>query len=118
MNRLDTGAAQFQLHPDIEIRCIHPDEDIGRIGDEVAQQFAADLEDARQTAQHLGDPHDGELFHLEQGLHAEGLHARPGDPFELRVRVAGLQLAYQTGSQNVAGDLSGDDTDANRIRHG
>ncbi len=118
MNRLDTGAAQFQLHPDIEIRCIHPDEDVGRIGNEVAQQFAADLENARQTAQHLGDPHDGKLFHLEQRLHAEGLHARPGDPFELRVRVARLQLAHQAGSQNVAGNLSGDDTDANGIRHG
>ena len=84
----------------------------------MAQQFATDFEDARQTAQHLGDPHDGELFHLEQGLDAEGLHPRPGDPFELRIRVAGLQLAHQTGSQNVAGDLSGDDTDTNRIRHG
>ena len=28
------------------------------IGDEVAQQFAAYLEDAGQTAQHLGDAHD------------------------------------------------------------
>ena len=118
VNRLDTGAAQFQLHPDIEIRCIHADEDIGRIGNEVAQQFATNLEDTRQTAQHLGDPHDGELFHLEQGLDAQSLHARPGDPFKLRVRVADLQLAHQTGSQNVAGDLSGDDTDTNRIRHG
>ena len=84
----------------------------------MAQQFATNLEDARQTAKHLGNPHDGELFHLEQRLDAEGLHPRPGDPFELRIRVTGLQLAHQTGSQNVAGDFSGDDTDTNRIRHG
>ena len=118
MDRLDTGAAQFQLHPDIEIRCIHTDEDVGGIGDEVAQQFAAYLEDAGQTAQHLGDAHDGELLHLEQRLHAESLHPRPGDPFELRIRVAGLQFAHQPCGQDVAGGLSGDDADANGIRHG
>lgn len=88
------------------------------IGDEVAQQFAAYLEDAGQTAQHLGDAHDGELLHLEQRLHAESLHPRPGDPFELRIRVAGLQFAHQPCGQDVAGGLSGDDADANGIRHG
>ena len=118
MDRLDTGAAQFQLHPDIEIRCIHPDEDIRGIGNEVAQQLAANLEDPGQTSQHLADAHDGELVHLEQGLDAQGLHARPGYPLELRIRIAALQLAHQPCSQDVAGGLSGDDADADGLRHG
>ena len=38
--------------------------------------------------------------------------------FELRIRITGLQLAHQTGSQDVAGGLSGDYADADRLRHG
>jgi len=79
---------------------------------------AAYLEDPGQTSQHLADAHDGKLFHLEQGLDAQGLHPRPGDPFELGIGIASQQLAHQTGSQDVAGGLSGDYADADRLRHG
>ena len=84
----------------------------------MAQQLAAHLEDPGQTSQHLADAHDGKLFHLEQGLDAQGLHPRPGDPFELGIGIASQQLAHQTGSQDVAGGLSGDYADADRLRHG
>ncbi|MNP05924.1 hypothetical protein D3C76_978880 [compost metagenome] len=106
MHGLDTGLTQFEFDIEIEVRRIDTDEHIGFRGDQVGDQLLAPRQQLAQPAQHFHQAHDGQTLHREIRGQAFSLHQRTTDTDELDRRVASLERAHETRTQNVTGSLT------------
>ena len=78
--------------------------DVGHDGEHAAAQGAEAGEDFDQ-------PHDVQVGHGEQRVHALGQHAGAGDPGEDGGRVGGPQRGHQAATEDVAAGLASDEVD-------
>ncbi|MNY26529.1 hypothetical protein D3C86_1603850 [compost metagenome] len=106
MHSLDPGLAQLEFDIEVEVRCVDTDEHIGFRLDQVGDQFFAPSQQLAQPAQHFHQAHDGQTLHREIRGQAFSLHQRTTDTDELDRRVASLERAHETRTQNVTGSLT------------
>ena len=67
---------------------------------------------ARQVREHLGEPHDRELFDVVPGGATGGLHPRARDARELGLRESAAQRLDERGTQRVTGCFARHQCDA------
>src|SRR5690606_1271640 len=117
LDRAYAGRAQHRLGRHVEIRRIDADENVGALRLEPPDQVAPELQQPRQVAQHLGEPHDRKLLGPIPRRAARGDHLLAGDAVELGVREPPLQRGDQAGAQRIAGFLAGDERESERTIH-
>ena len=110
----DAGRLQFHLQIEIEVRRIHAHEQRGRVLQEVRGEPPPDAEDLEVVAQHLDVSPHRQLFHGNQHFHPCGLHARPADAGEARMRQASAQGLDEMGAEQVSRRLARDHADGER----
>ena len=121
MHGADAGAAQLQLQPEVEVRRVDADEDVGAREYQVADQVLAPAQQLAQAAEDLDQAHDRQALHGEFGNQALGLHARTAHADELDLGVAFAQRLHQAGAKDVPRGLArhqGDAQLAGARRHG
>ena len=104
---------ELLLQTEIEIRRIHADKKRRRMAPEVARQPASHGNQFGVAPQRLETDQGQPL----QGIHADTafrLHLRSGNALELELRHFLLERAHQPGRKDIAGDLAGDNADADR----
>ena len=111
VDRGDAGSTQTPLKPQIEIRRIDTDEDIGAQIEKIVSECPAQSDQFPQVTKYLGQPHHRQAFHREPGLTARRQHPRSGHADEARIRHQPRQFLDQRGPQDIARDLVGHDAD-------
>ncbi len=106
LHRRNPGVLQALGERQVEVRRVDADEHVcgQRLGP--FAELAADAQQARQMRQHLGQPHDRQLFSTEPGLAARRDHLRPGDADESRVRERAACSASMSPAPSVSPDCS------------
>src|SRR5690606_27861822 len=102
--------------PEVEVRRIDPDEDIGSLVQDLPQQVAADSRKLAITLQRIDVAMHGEPFAWPARLEALGLHPGPADTEELRVGHMLPERTDQMAGKQVAGGFSGDHGNTDRHR--
>ncbi|MCY1215477.1 hypothetical protein D9M72_273240 [compost metagenome] len=117
MHGLDPGPAQLELDPEVEVRCVDADEDVGAFVDQGLDQPLAPTQQLRKATEHLHQAHDRQALHGEIGLQPFGLHARAANADELDVGMARLERLHQGRAEDIAGRLAGNQRDAQGTIH-
>ncbi len=102
LHRRDSGGAQIARKAQIEFWGIDADENVRPGAEKVAPDARTQLEQPRQVAQNLEQPHDRERFGRLPRLAARGLHFRTGDAEELCLRRKPLERRDQRRAQRIA----------------
>ena len=114
-------ARGFELfgHPQIKVRRVDADEDIGAPLLQLFGQAAADTQDFRQFFQHFGIAAHRQFFLVKQALEAFGRHARPADAGKTRFGAALADGADQVRAEQIAGRFAGTQgNQGRRVVHG
>jgi hypothetical protein len=114
MHGLDPAFAQPALQPQIEIGPIDTDEDRGRMGDEMLPKLAAQTQQFGQMGQDLGQAHDRQPLHVEQGLTADLTHPWTGHANEAHLWILGADRLRQGRPEQVARGFIGHQSNADR----
>ena len=109
MDGPDPGPAQRKLQREIEVRCVHADERVGRVLAESPGQAPTHRNQLQIAAEHLEQPHDREPLHRVQRLAACRKHSWPRDAFEARARNAVPERPNEAACKHVSGRFAGDD---------
>ncbi len=108
MHGAQASLAQLVFDAEGEVGSIDADHHIRPGLDERADQPLAPSQQLRQPAQHFDQAHHRQALHGEIAGQPFGLHARPTDADELDIRVPRPQRLHQSGPEDVAGGLAGD----------
>ncbi len=111
------AARNCRASPQIEFRGIDADEHVGLLTQELAPDARAQLEQARQIAQNLKQPHDRKRFGRLPDLAAGGLHFRTRDAEEPRAGCEPLECLDERRTERVARRLARHQTHPQRRRH-
>ncbi len=113
----NAGPLQPPLQPQIEIRRVDADEQIGRLAQKMLSQRPADAQDGGQAAHGLHVAAHGQGFHGEQGVHTGGDHFRAADALEAGPWQPRLKRPDEMAAQQIARRFSRHDADAHLV-HG
>src|SRR3954447_7554833 len=102
----DATCTQRTLESQIEVRCVHTDEQIRRIGDHAPPHVVADTNDARNLTQHFDIAAYRKRFSRIPRLESGALHLRPADAHETRGRQMRLQRPHEMRAEQIAGRLA------------
>ncbi len=102
------AALQLLLEPEIEVRHVDADDDVGRACMESFDERAPQPDQPRQMRDHLDQAHDAEVVGRRPGLAAERHHLRPGHAEELRVGHARANGRDERRPERVARRLARD----------
>ena len=86
-------AFRLRRQPEIELRAVDADEDVGPPVGEGPHQLTPQPPQPRQVRQHLGQAHDREFLRGSQRRAAGGEHLRAGDAAELDVGCTRAQAS-------------------------
>jgi len=118
MGGTNTGGAQAALNRQIEVRRINADADIRLLLKQEVHKLTAQAKQLRQTAQHFGDSHHRQPLHREKAVQALLGHQGATDTNKTNIRITLTQRRHQTGTENIAGLLAGDQCNEWRgVRH-
>ena len=106
MYGFDTGTTQGAFQRKIEIRCIHSDKYIRRIGKKIIPHLATDFQYFREATQDLGNSHHCKLLHRIEKYATRILQARTAYPGNLNIIAPFFQGVDQVGGKHVAGNLA------------
>ena len=117
MDGTDTRRLEIGLQPQIEIRCIDPDEDIRPQFKQAPLQLATNTGNLPVMLQRIPIAHDRQFFHRPPGIEALALHLRPTDTVEHGIRQMLLQRRNQMAGQEIPGGLSCHHGNTNSLAH-
>ena len=112
MHGADAARLELALDPEVEVGRIDADVHIGLEFEHAPAQRAAQRQQARQVAQHLGQAHHGQFLGRPPRLQPRRHHARAADAGAAHAGQARAQRLDQAGAEQVAGRFAGHQHDA------
>jgi uncharacterized protein with ATP-grasp and redox domains len=104
MHGADACRMQVALQPQIEIRRIDTDEDIGAVAQEMVAQFMAQAHEPGHMADHLGQTHHRQVAAVGERPHPGCTHRRAGDAGQLEPPA---RLPHEACGQRAAQLIAG-----------
>jgi hypothetical protein len=105
---------QPALDAQVEVGRVDADEHVRLPFQRTLAERRAQLQQARQVAQHFGQAHHRQLAGIVPGLAAGAAHGVAADAGEFGIREARLQFAHQARTEQVAGGFTGHQRDPQR----
>src|SRR5688500_1508832 len=111
-----TGLRRGAREPEIEIRVVYRDDELGTTRLHLATYHAHEPDEVRQAGRDLDETHHGEVLEIGEQLDAFRGHAWSAQPEEARLRPARAQRPRDAGTVQVARWLTRREQDR-RVAH-